>query len=163
MFGRRSDGSGVSSTDWALLGYQRERLGDQVGPVAGDPRDRSPSLALHIGHPPAKQRMKLDRDQRRLVSPVFDQPTVDFPGAVTGDAIKARAIVRTEPGKHRHVMRPAEDADGIKLQDPEAAHESRDLVDARWAPWARSTEALSCERDPPCAAHLATGSGLTHR
>ena len=92
--------------------------------------------------------MQLDRDQRRLVRPVLDEPTVDPPGAVAGDAVQPRAVIRPEPREHRHVVRADEDVDRVELEHTEPPHEAAILVDARRPGRPRPAEALRRQRDP---------------
>ena len=47
---RRSDSARVARTDRTLLGDQLERLGDELGLLAGDAGDRPPRLAIDVGH-----------------------------------------------------------------------------------------------------------------
>ena len=58
------------------------------------------------------------------------------------------AVIRAEPGEHRHVMRAREHVDRVELEHAEALHQRRDLVDARRPRRPRPAEALRRERDP---------------
>ena len=95
--------------------------------------------------------MQLDRDQRRLVCPVLDEPPIDPAGPVGGDPVEQSGVVRPEPREDWHVMRTAEDVYRIELEHAELAHEAHKLTDARRRRRPRNTEPLRCERDPPCA------------
>jgi hypothetical protein len=98
-------GGGRTAPVSPLLGDQGERLGDELGLLTRDPGDRSPGLTVDVCHPPPEQGMAVKRDQRCLVSPVLDEPPVQLPGAVAGDAVQPPVLIGPEPREDRHVVR----------------------------------------------------------
>ena len=112
------------------LGDQRQRLGDQLGLLVGDPLHRAP-LARLVAHPPAQPAVRLERDQRRLVGPVLHQLAVQPTRGVAGQPVEHRPVVGPQPREHRHVVRAQEDVDRIELEQPEPLDQRHDLPRAR--------------------------------
>ena len=143
--------AGVARPDRALVADELERVGDQRRVLLEDPLHRAPR-SVEVRHPPAQQRMRLDRDERRLVSPVLDQPAVEAPPRVPGEPIQHRWVIRPQTREDRHVVRSQEDVDRIELQQPEPAYQPGDACGVGlWAAGtgARATEPLGAQRDPP--------------
>ena len=140
---------GRARADGALLGDEVHRVGDELGALADDATDRPPRLGVDAGHPPAKQRVALHRDERGLVGPVLDQAPRRPGRVVAGDAVQQRAVIWPQAREHRHVVGAAEDVDRVELEDPEPGHQLPDLARPRWRGRPRAPEALGGQRDPP--------------
>ena len=147
--GRWADGTGVPCTDRALAGDQLERVGDQIGLLAGHPGDRAPGLPIDVGHPPAKQRVELERNERCLVGPVLHEPPVDPTVSVSGDAVQAGAVVGSQAGVDRHVVRAQEHVDRVELEHAELLYEIRDPRGAGRSGRSRAAESLGGQGNPP--------------
>lgn len=77
---------------------------------------RAPATVGVLPHPPAQQRPVVDRQQRRLVRPIFDEmarrPRIMAPR----QRIEGVPIVGAEPAERRRVVRPHADRYRIQLQ-----------------------------------------------
>src|SRR5262249_29977010 len=91
---------------------------DVVGIIAAEPGySLVDTLAARRPlHAPAHQRPGLDRQERCLVRPVFEEQ----PLPALGRAVDQRERIGAEPGKHRHIVRPDKHVHGIHLQKPVA-------------------------------------------
>ena len=102
----------------------------------------APAGALHA---PAHQRICLDRQERRLVRPIFEQPAL----ASRSRIVQQRHRIRPEPRKQRHVVRPHHGADRIDLQQADAGKDPVQMTAIDRARRARIGEPLRGQRDAP--------------
>jgi hypothetical protein len=96
-----------------LLADPLEHLGDELRALALHPHRGAPALFERLGprHPPAQQRVQVDRQQRGLVPPVLEQ--LAAPEGQVGDQ---PGVVRPEPAEQRQVVGALEDVDRVDLQ-----------------------------------------------
>ena len=140
----------VVGADRPLLAHQLQHLLHEVRMLAGDPPHPAPGVPVGPLHPPAHERLQLDRDKRRLVRPVLEQLAPDRAGGVRGEAVERLARVRAQAREVRHVVRAREDVDRVELEDPDALQHPPQMPRVDPATRARVGEALRRKRDPPC-------------
>jgi len=116
---------------------------DEVGMLARQPGHPAPRVP--VGHPPAQVGVQPQRQQGRLVAPVFEQ----LPGAAVGHGVEQLGAVGTEAAVAGQVVGAPQDVDGVDLQQAGAAeHAAQVAAVGRAAGW-RVGEALRGQRDPP--------------
>ena len=98
------------------------------------------------GHPPAQQRMQRQRQEGRLVGPIFEQPPL-LPHSPRGH-VDQRAVIGPKPGEGWQVMSADQDIDAVDLMKAEAIEgplpsRGRNLFRTR------PSKTLRCESDPP--------------
>ena len=113
---------------------------------AGEGAQRAPAgrAALGAGHPPAQQRVEVERQQRCLVRPIFEQPSLGLASPRGG--VEQGAVVRPEAREGGQVMRPRQHVDTVDLVQGQALDGAAQVGLARDGR-ARRREALRRQRD----------------
>ena len=96
-------------------------------------------------HAPAHQRLHVERQQRRLMRPVFEQRP---PGAAGEGALVERvAGIGADAAEHRQIVRAHQHVHRIDLQQPHARDHRRDPAPLRGTIGAAAAKALRGKRD----------------
>ena len=109
----------VAGRDRAARAHLVEHVRHQLGAVAPDPPHPAPGLVRRAVHAPAQRRLQGDRDQRRLVAPVLEQP----PRRAVGGAVEQRDVVRAGAAEQRQVVRALEHVDRVDLHHADAVEQ----------------------------------------
>jgi hypothetical protein len=130
-------------TDVEHLGVH---LLDVARTLLGEPGDPSPGLEALLGplHPPPHQRMQVDRQQRRLVSPVLEQLVV-----AVGQIVDEGHRIGPEPGVRRKVVRPGEHVDAVDLEQRRVPQHPAQVAPVRCRGRAGDAEALRDDGEAP--------------
>ena len=105
--------------------------------------------------------MERERQQRRLVRPIFEQPPL--PLRAPGGAVEQGAIIAAEAREGRQIMGAGEDVDAVDLVQAEPGDGAGEMAGGHRRR-AGDAEALRGERDPPGGGEAeAFGSGAHRR
>ena len=128
---------------------------DIVALLASEPRQACPHRpAPRPLHAPAQQRLGLERQERRLVSPVFEQAGPRAPGF----GLQRLARIIAQPREGRQIVGSRHHIDAVDLNHAELARDVADMAAARRR-GLRSPEPLGGKRD---AARGFQGEGFVH-
>ena len=128
----------------SLLPHGFPHLLDQPRHLAGQPLHTAPGVPVR--HPPAQIGIQPHGQQRRLVSPVFEQ----LAGPPVGDRVQQRRRIGPEPAVERQVVGALQDVDRVDLQQPGPAKHPAQVPAVGRAAGPRVGEALGGQRDPAC-------------
>ncbi len=99
-------------------------------------------------HAPTEQRPVVDRDERRLVRPVFDEEPFPAAGAPCR-AVQEVGVVGAEAAEQRHEVGSRDDVHRIHLQQAGPSDDPFQMSRRRRARRPTVGESLCRERDPP--------------
>ncbi len=94
----------------------------QVRTLVADPEHPAPCLGVGTLHAPAKQRLKRDREERRLVAPVLEKA----PGGPVGGVVERGARVGAQAGESGQVVRALQDVHRVHLHHADVREEPPD-------------------------------------
>jgi hypothetical protein len=151
---RRGD---LGGADRPPLAHRAQNRLEQLGLLSRQQAGRFLRELLRPRHPPAQQRLQLERQQRSFVPPVLEQDAIT-PGprrgsgsgvSMRGQAVKRGPRVGTQPRKERHVMGATERVDRVQLQQADIVDGPPHPAGIDAALWPRSAHALRSECHAP--------------
>ncbi len=84
-----------------------------------------PHTAPSALHAPAQERVLRQREERGFVAPILEECSI--PSSI-GQPVEEVALVGTQAGEEREVMRADEDIDGVDLQEAQALDRAADMA-----------------------------------
>ena len=130
---------------------------DIVRPLTPEPRQPAPELAVpRPRHPPAQQRLHRQRQQRRLMPPIFEQRWFLAPGRLLQQSLR----IGPQPRKRRQIVGAHHHIDRIHLDQAGAFKHPAEMFAPDAGPGPGFSEPLRRKSDP---ARLEGGKVGIHR
>ena len=134
----------IAAGDRAALLDLGEDVVDVVAPLATEPGQAGPGFAgLGPRHAPAEQRLHLQRHQRGLVTPVFEQGALLAPGLRLQHALRIVA----QPREGRQIVGAGQDVDAVDLDHAQPLGDLAEVAPPRGGVPARLGEPLGGQGD----------------